>query len=418
MKISKTAPTRSVRFGLNYVPGKRWYYCWNDWNRDEIAADLDAIAALGADHIRVQLVWPWFQPNPTQVSVCHLERLRELMTLARERDLDVLVCALTGWLSGYDFLPPNIQRNDVFLSADVMEQSILYFQTLLDTVGDDSNFLGFDLGNEINVLSIQLPLEQGDAWGKKLTDWLRPRMNGRWIVNGIDNLPLYRGSMFSTRHLAHAYDAFCLHAWPEFTGCLKRGPLDGTPSVHLAAFLTHLCRHFLAREGLEKPVWVQEFGCSEAWGDAGEREAYLRGSVTHAVAAGATWFTWWCSHDIDRRYRFNELEYSLGLLTVDNQPKALAKTFRDLVLEFSGRPFITPPPLSAVLPGIMPAFEPSITRALPGSEWVEQNWATTTGELFERYLQNLPSSVRVCSVLNWANSKSGRSSVKLETAPH
>ena len=46
------APTLDLtrhRFGVNYTPS---HNCWNDWNPDPIRRDLDAIAALGADHMR------------------------------------------------------------------------------------------------------------------------------------------------------------------------------------------------------------------------------------------------------------------------------------------------------------------------------------------------------------------------------
>src|ERR1035438_5853563 len=52
------------RFGLNYVPSRNWYFIYNDWNISAIARDFDRIVELGADHLRVMLVWPWFQPNP------------------------------------------------------------------------------------------------------------------------------------------------------------------------------------------------------------------------------------------------------------------------------------------------------------------------------------------------------------------
>src|ERR1700751_1792323 len=50
------------RFGVNYTPSKNWWFCWNDWDAGSIARALDAIAALGADHLRIMLVWPFFQP--------------------------------------------------------------------------------------------------------------------------------------------------------------------------------------------------------------------------------------------------------------------------------------------------------------------------------------------------------------------
>jgi hypothetical protein len=84
------------RFGINYTPSHNWWFCWNDWNPDPIKRDLDAIAALGADHLRILLIWPFFQPNPKWVSPAHLERLDQLITLMDERHLDALVTVFTG----------------------------------------------------------------------------------------------------------------------------------------------------------------------------------------------------------------------------------------------------------------------------------------------------------------------------------
>ena len=89
------------RFGVNYTPSKNWWFCWNEWDADPIRRDLDAIAALGADHLRILLIWPYFQPNPRWVSPLHLERLDQLLTLMGERKLDAVVTALTGQLSGW-----------------------------------------------------------------------------------------------------------------------------------------------------------------------------------------------------------------------------------------------------------------------------------------------------------------------------
>ena len=74
MNLSLSA-SACYRFGVNYTPTRQWYYCWNDFDADGIRRDLDTIAELGADHIRLQLIWPWFQPNPNWVSPAHLDRL-------------------------------------------------------------------------------------------------------------------------------------------------------------------------------------------------------------------------------------------------------------------------------------------------------------------------------------------------------
>ena len=383
---------RSVRFGLNYIPSRRWYYCWNDWNADEIAEDFDAVAALGVDHLRVQLIWSYFQPNPTYVSPLHLKRLEQLMELAGERGLDVQVSALTGFLSGYRFLPPDVAPEDVFVKEDVFLQSTRFLDAVVNAIGGRDNFLGFDLGNEINVLSPYLPLADGDAWGRRMIDFLRPKMNGKWIVNGVDHNPWFNGCTFSTRHLAADYDAVCLHAWPLFTGCLLQGKLAEARSIRLAAFMTYMARFAVAREGKNKPIWLQEFGCSAEWGDPQERESFLRQSVPLAIQAGATWFTWWCSHDIDPRYRFSALEYDLGLLTLDNRPKPLAAVYRELIEEFSESTLPVPVAPEKALPGIEADFAPKMLKKLPGEQWIEQNLETNTWQLFNRFLEACPSS--------------------------
>ena len=90
-----------LRFGLNYVPSKNWWYSWLDWDEASISDDLHAIASLGFDHVRIHCIWPVFQPNAGCVSSQALDRLAGLMELADGAGLDVCVCALNGWLSGF-----------------------------------------------------------------------------------------------------------------------------------------------------------------------------------------------------------------------------------------------------------------------------------------------------------------------------
>jgi hypothetical protein len=189
---------------------------------------------------------------------------------------------------------------------------------------------------------------------------------------------------FDYRHLVAAYDAVTVHAWPMFTSCLMRGGLADAPSVQLSAFLTRLCRHLMRHEGVDKAVWIQEFGCSGLWGSPAEQEAYMRESVKHAVHAGATWFTWWCSHDVDRLYRFDPLEYDLGLLTTNNSSKPLAIVYRDLIRDYE----------NGVAPGgcgfdFETDFVPAAIRKFPPEQWMEQNLETTTWRAFEHYLKQM-----------------------------
>ena len=42
-------------------------------------------------------------------------------------------------------------------------------------------------------------------------------------------------------------------------------------------------------------------------------------------------FTFWCSHDIDRKFVFDEIEYDLGLFDVNNRIKPLGKIYAEAV---------------------------------------------------------------------------------------
>ena len=52
-----------LKFGVNYVPSKDWFFSWQNFNYGAVDEDLAAIASLGADHIRMHLRWDLFHPN-------------------------------------------------------------------------------------------------------------------------------------------------------------------------------------------------------------------------------------------------------------------------------------------------------------------------------------------------------------------
>ena len=55
--VTKNQPIRPAllrhRFGVHYAPPRSWFHIWNDFDADVVARDLDAIASLGADHLRM-----------------------------------------------------------------------------------------------------------------------------------------------------------------------------------------------------------------------------------------------------------------------------------------------------------------------------------------------------------------------------
>ena len=345
------ANIREYRFGVNYTPTQGWWYCWNDFCADAIARDLDSIKLLDADHIRIMLIWPYFHPNPSAVSQAHLERLRALMDLALERELDVCVALFVGWLSGYKFLPP-FQSDDSFydLSRSGGAQE-LYMKSVAEVVKDYGNFLGFDLGNELNCCWQADDLAEGDIWHNHMMRATSELLLDGVHVNGVDHNPWFRPATFSPANLAKTQRIIALHCWTYFTGALRRS--GGDPfkpaSVRLLASMAALARSYAGDP--QKPVWIQEYGMSEEWTNPADIPRFLQESTVHGIQAGVHWFTWWASHDLDRRYTFDVLEYSLGLVTHDQQVKPQGRAFREIARSYRGRkpvdsvtiPVIPPP---------------------------------------------------------------------------
>ncbi len=327
------------RFGVNYTPSHNWWFCWNDWNVDPIRRDLDAIAALGADHLRLMLICPYFQPNPKWVSTAHLERLDQLLGLMGERNLDALVTAFTGQLSGWFFLPSFNRLSDGFYTDPKMwAAEELYIRQLARIMKPHANVMGFDFGNELNTCW-QAPVEAGDAWMTKLFALMNELLPGLLHVNGVDHHPWFEPDTFSAQALAAARFPV-MHCYPFWTGAMKYGGAMDPPSVKLLAGMAALIRAYAGAN--DKPVFAGEFNtCIEELPEKGQAE-WLDKAVHAAIEQGVSWFTYWDSHDVDRKVEFNSLEYSLGLLTNDGRVKEQGRTFQRLAEAYRGKPVVFP----------------------------------------------------------------------------
>jgi hypothetical protein len=61
-----------------------------------------------------------------------------------------------------------------------------------------------------------------------------------------------------------------------------------------------------------------------------------------AIGEGVSWFSYWDSHDVDRKFELNSLEYTLGLLTNDGRVKEQGRVFKELAEAYRGRAVVFP----------------------------------------------------------------------------
>lgn len=332
------------RFGVNYTPSHNWWFCWNDWDADSVKRDLDAIAGLGADHLRILLVWPYFQPNPTYVSALHLDRLDQMLTMMGERRMDALVTVFTGQLSGWYFVPPfqkerDTRAGEAFYSDPAMfAAQELFVRELARLMQRHANIIGFDLGNEVNTCW-SAPTAMGDAWMAKMFALMQRELPGSLNVNGVDHHPWFDGQTF-TPHALATQRFPVMHCYPFWTGALNYGgPMD-PPSVKLLASMAALIRSYAGRQRV--PVWAGEFNtCIDSLDESGQGQ-WLERAVEAAIAEGVAWFTYWDSHDVDRKFSFNPVEYTLGLLTNEGRLKEQGRTFQKLAARYRGKAVVYP----------------------------------------------------------------------------
>lgn len=328
------------RFGLNYVPSRQWYYAYNDWDPKAIRRDMADIAELGADHIRAMVVWPFFQPNPQQLSQLHLDRLDQLMEAAAAAGLDVQPCIYTGWLSGYKFAPHFYQDEPFFTSPKWAAAQALYLKALAGRMNRHRNFLGFDIGNELGCMWTTPNLAEGDAWMDGVFKQMHTLSPGKVHVNGVDHSPFFQRHTFSPERLIAGQELVPIHCWPYWTGATKLGgPLD-KPYTHMGASMAQLVRSYAGRA--DKPVWIQEFGACALEMPEKDLPRYMEIAVEAALEADVSWVTWWSSHDVGREFDFHPFEYGLGLVDQQHRIKAHGRTFRRLADQYRGRPVRLP----------------------------------------------------------------------------
>ncbi len=358
------------RFGVNYVPSRNWWYAWVDWDSRSIREDLTVIASLGLDHIRIHCIWSYFQPNASYVSSAMLDRTYELLEIADEYGLDVEIAVLDGWLSGFSFFPAWKGAKNLFTDRGMIEAEKSFFRALAERVGNHRRFMGFDLGNELGVLMGQNPAtpEEADAWQSEMLTCCSEAAPGKMHVNGVDHVHWFADRGFTPNALANEGAVTSLHTWVGFTGTLNLyKPLD-VGSVHLPEFCIELARAY--QEDPSRQVWVQEFGMATEWLDEKHVPDFADRTIRAICRCANVWgLTWWCSHDVDRNLSgFAEMEYDLGLITVDNRVKPVGERIAALIKEFKSQPPAVPKRDHAV---VFPADRKTWVKGedLPSPTW-------------------------------------------------
>ncbi|MYX95287.1 glycosyl hydrolase [Streptomyces sp. SID486] len=382
----------AVRFGVNYTPSDGWFHHWLDFDLDSVRADLDTIAALGLDHVRVFPLWPCFQPNRTLIRPRAVDQLVALADAAAERGLDVNVDGLQGHLSSFDFLPAwtrTWHRRNLFTDPDVTDGQAAYLRTLAAALADRPNFLGMTVGNEVNQFAAgphpdpdRITAEQAGRWLERMLAACAEGAPGRVHLHASYDAAWYQDDQpFTPGHSARLGAVTAVHSW-VFNGTAQRHGRTSVPAEHHAAYLVELSKAWADEP--HRPVWLQEVGAPAPLVPAEHAAAFAQATITNVLDCPDLWgVTWWCSHDVSRGLAdFPELEYSLGLLTDERQPKDIARA----LAEAARAPRRTPPVRGTAL--VVPADAAHRSRCAPG------------GDVYDAFFRLVADGARPTTVLD------------------
>ncbi|MFD5127821.1 glycoside hydrolase 5 family protein [Streptomyces olindensis] len=333
-------PISTLRFGVNYTPRRGWFHAWHDFDPAHAREDLDQIAALGLDHVRVFHLWPLLQPNRTFIRPAAVDQLARLVDLAGEAGLDVLVDGVQGHLSSFDFYPAwtrSWHHRNVFTDPEAVAAQAELMRTLGRALADRPHLIGLQLGNELNNLVEHNPVTPAevDHYLDTLLAAAREHLpEGRLATHSAYDAAWYGDDHpFTPGASARKGDVTTVHPWVFSGDCARRYGPRSPQVLHLAEYGTELAKAYA--EDPARPVWVQETGAPEPHIPAADAPDFARATVRNAAGCEGLWgVTWWCSHDVDRSLAdYPELEYTLGLFDSRGRAKPIATALAETVAE-------------------------------------------------------------------------------------
>ncbi|MFC7465078.1 glycosyl hydrolase [Brachybacterium sp. GCM10030252] len=341
-----TTPASPLRFGVNYVPRDGWFHSWLSPRWEEVRRDLETIASLGMDHVRIFPFWPILQPNRTLVREEALADVRRMAEIASEAGLDVAVDVIQGHMSSYDFLPAWLtswHARNMFTDPEVVEAQVELTARVHESLADLPAYFALTLGNEVNQFSGDPHPSPMRADAQQAEDWITsllgavPSQEGRLRLHAEYDAVWYLDDHpFQPAHASRLGDVTAIHSW-IFNGTAQQyGGMSGQSLRH-GEYLTELSSAFAAPG---RQVWLQEIGAPLSVLEESDAAAFCTAATRHAADSPDLWgVTWWCSHDVDRSLAdFPPLEYSLGLIDAAGEVKPIGRAFAEVAAELRGRP--------------------------------------------------------------------------------
>ena len=300
-----TGGRRFIPVGVNWVPAfeaMQWPY---EWNPASIDADFSAMAGLGINFIRFDLVWGWFEPRPGQYNETAFEQFDFLISLAHKYNLYLNPAFFIGGEVGdaYWDVPWRHGRHP-HSDPDMLRFQAEHIAEFGRRYRKETAVLAWDLTDEppFWIVGASTTDAMASNWTRLLCQSLRASDPEHLIVCGTAAQEIGRGP-FRIDNIKTWVDFSSVHPYPIYEPFLYLEPLLSTRLTYSAAFETKLSL------GAGKPVLMQEYGATSAMYSPERQGKYYRTLMYSALGSGSQGFIAWCATDAHPEKQFNRAPY-------------------------------------------------------------------------------------------------------------
>lgn len=309
--------------GVNYVAR---YVCtnfWEDWRPEVLAADLDHIAAVGLNAVRIPINWEYAEPRPGTFRPEMIERLGVFLKMAEEHGLFVMPWCLVGVATlTYDV---SYRNGGSFFREPMLTYAAEHMRRLVHLFKDRPNILCWDICDEPEYYSSlpgadPLPYPAGlvEAWVARIAATIRDEDPNHTVTLGFGHIAHGNFGM-NVREMAELLDVMCITAYPQW------GRRELLPRLRNSYNLGWNLR---MNDLVGRGVFTAE---TPGWSDvaAGERmiAGYYRQALHSSLANGSMGIMPWVWNDFDKPLHHiapietAPLETSFGISRADGSLK-------------------------------------------------------------------------------------------------
>ena len=332
--------------GCNYWASHAGTAMWKNWQPEVVEKDFKILSDAGLTVLRVFPLWPDFQPITPHydaeglIQVRHgensftheeyalagidetmIQRFSYLVKTAEKYGFQLVVSLINGWMSGRLFIPPALYNKNILTDPDSLMWQTRFVKTFVQTFCNEPAIVGWDLGNECNVMEKIDERSKSWLWTSAISNAIRSIDPKKPVISGMHGLTL--DGVWRIQDQGELTDILTTHPYPLFTPYC-----DQEPANTMRPLLHATVESIFYNNISGKKCFAEEMGTLGPM-VAGEKTTaeFLRTNLYSLWAHDCRALLWWCAFDQDHLdstpYQWKAIERELGLVKNNGTPKPL-----------------------------------------------------------------------------------------------